>query len=45
MMRAHKGGSSVVDVYIKSIAETKVRLAMGMSAKGGYPLKFSMEPE
>ena len=35
MMRAHKGGSALVDVHIKSIAETKTRLVMEMSAKEG----------
>jgi ATP-dependent Clp protease adaptor protein ClpS len=45
MLTAHKRGCCVVAVYTRDIAETKATQAMDMSARQGYPLMFTTEPE
>ncbi len=45
MLTAHMKGSSVVAVYTKDIAETKVKEAMDLAKEAGFPLMFTAEPE
>jgi ATP-dependent Clp protease adaptor protein ClpS len=45
MMTAHKLGKSVVAVYTRDVAETKVNEAMDWSKQAGFPLMFTAEPE
>ncbi len=41
MLTAHIKGSSVVAVYTKDIAETKVKEAMDLAKEAGFPLMFT----
>jgi ATP-dependent Clp protease adaptor protein ClpS len=45
MLTAHMKGCCVVAVYTREIAETKATQAIDMSARQGYPLMFTTEPE
>ena len=45
MQAAHQKGASLVSVYPRDIAETKVSRATETAQRMGYPLKFLVEPE
>jgi len=45
MFTAHYYGSAYVQTLAKSEAEKRIQRAHTESNNGGYPLKFSMEPE
>jgi ATP-dependent Clp protease adaptor protein ClpS len=45
MMRVHRQGKSLVGMYAKSIAETKVAQVNAFSRENGHPLKCIYEKE
>lgn len=44
-MQVHRGGSAVVEVYTRDIAETKVAKAIELARAGGHPLVLEAVPE
>ena len=45
MLNVHKNGMGVAGVYIKSIAETKVKQVHKLARSMEYPLRCTMEQE
>jgi ATP-dependent Clp protease adaptor protein ClpS len=45
MLNVHKNGMGVAGVYIKSIAETKVKQVHDLAQSMEYPLRCTMERE
>ncbi|MBA2662312.1 MAG: ATP-dependent Clp protease adapter ClpS [Bradymonadaceae bacterium] len=45
MLRVHKHGLSVVGIYTREVAETKVETTMQWARQEGHPLMVTMEPE
>lgn len=45
MLNVHQNGIGVAGVYVKSVAETKIRTVHDLAREEGYPLRCSMEPE
>lgn len=45
MLSVHRSGIGVAGVYIRSVAETKVRAVQDLAREAGFPLMCSMEPE
>lgn len=45
MLNVHENGSGVAGVYIKSIAETKVKTVHQLAQDNEFPLRCTMEPE
>jgi ATP-dependent Clp protease adaptor protein ClpS len=45
MLNVHEQGMGVAGVYVKSVAETKIRTVHKRARDEGFPLKCSMEPE
>jgi ATP-dependent Clp protease adaptor protein ClpS len=45
MLRAHRHGKAVVEVYTFDIAQTKVKQVHQKAKQKGYPLRCSVEPE
>tara|TARA_B100000287_G_scaffold113836_1_gene105961 strand:+ start:138 stop:440 length:303 start_codon:yes stop_codon:yes gene_type:complete len=44
-MKVHRGGKSIVGIYSKQIAETKVETTKMYAREAGYPLHAEAEPE
>jgi len=45
MLSVHENGTGVAGVYIKSIAETKVKAVHDLAREMEYPLRCALEPE
>lgn len=45
MLSVHENGMGVAGVYIKSVAETKVKTVHEMAREMEYPLRCTLEPE
>lgn len=45
MLAVHQAGVGVAGVYVKSVAEMKVKAVHDRARDAGYPLRCSMEPE
>ena len=45
MLNVHQHGIGVAGVYVKAVAETKIRTVHDLAREEGYPLRCSMEPE
>jgi ATP-dependent Clp protease adaptor protein ClpS len=45
MLSVHENGMGVAGVYIKSIAETKVKTVHEMAREMEFPLRCTLEPE
>ncbi len=45
MLRVHENGTGVAGVYVKSIAEAKVKKTHRLALAHGFPLRCGMEPE
>tara|TARA_R110001592_G_scaffold36785_1_gene123422 strand:- start:508 stop:822 length:315 start_codon:yes stop_codon:yes gene_type:complete len=45
MLNVHKNGTGVAGVYIKSIAETKVKQVHKLARRMEFPLRCTLEPE
>ena len=45
MMSVHENGSGVAGVYVKAVAETKVRTVHELARDNEYPLRCTMEQE
>lgn len=45
MLNVHENGVGVAGVYVKSVAEAKVRTVHQRARDKGFPLKCTLEPE
>lgn len=45
MMSVHENGSGVAGVYVKAVAETKIRTVHELARDNEYPLRCTMEQE
>lgn len=45
MLSVHENGSGVAGVYVRSIAETKVKTVHDLAREMEFPLRCALEPE